>query len=236
MKMQESVELHADLRERAGKGAARAARRAGKVPGVVYGGKEAPKIINLDPREIQKGMDSGAFFATIYTLKVGDDSERVIPRDLQLHPVTGLAQHVDLLRVTSATRVTVEVACTFLNEEESPGLKRGGVLNVVRFAIEVICGVDDIPQGFDIDLTGLEIGDSVHASTLTLPSGVELTITDRDFTIATIAAPTVVAEEEAAEAAEGEEGEEGVEGEEGAEGAEGAEGESAEEGEKKDDE
>jgi large subunit ribosomal protein L25 len=234
MKMQESVELHADLRERAGKGAARAARRAGKVPGVVYGGKEAPKIINLDPREIQKGMDSGAFFATM--LKVGDDSERVIPRDLQLHPVKGLAQHVDLLRVTSATRVTVEVACTFLNEEESPGLKRGGVLNVVRFAIEVICGVDDIPQGFDIDLTGLEIGDSVHASTLTLPSGVELTITDRDFTIATIAAPTVVAEEEAAEAAEGEEGEEGVEGEEGAEGAEGAEGESAEEGEKKDDE
>ncbi len=234
--MQEAVELHAELRERAGKGAARAARRAGKVPGVVYGGKEAPKIINLDPRELQKGMDSGAFFATIYTLKVGDDSERVIPRDLQLHPIKGLPQHVDLLRVTSATRVTVEVPCTFLNEEESPGLKRGGVLNVVRFAIEVICGVDDIPQGFDIDLTGLEIGDSVHASTLTLPDGVELTITDRDFTIATIAAPTVVAEEEAAEGEEGEEGEEGVEGEEGAEGAEGAEGESEEEGEKKDDE
>jgi len=234
--MQEAVELHAELRERAGKGAARAARRAGKVPGVVYGGKEAPKIINLDPRELQKGMDSGAFFATIYTLKVGDDSERVIPRDLQLHPVKGQPQHVDLLRVTSATRVTVEVACTFLNEEESPGLKRGGVLNVVRFAIEVVCGVDDIPQGFDIDLTGLEIGDSVHASTLSLPDGVELTITDRDFTIATIAAPTVVAEEEAAEGEEGEEGEEGVEGEEGAEGAEGAEGESEEDGEKKDDE
>ncbi|MCG8547734.1 MAG: 50S ribosomal protein L25/general stress protein Ctc [Alphaproteobacteria bacterium] len=216
--------LNADARDRAGKGAARAARRAGRVPAVVYGGKQEPRLITLDPREIKRELEAGTFFSTIFDLKVEGDTERVIPRDLQVHPVKSHPQHVDLLRVTADTRITVDVPCHFLNEEESPGLKRGGVLNVVRFAIEVICGVDNIPQGFDFDLTGLDIGDSVHASAIALPDGVELTITDRDFTVATIAAPTVVAEEEAAEAAEGEEGEEGVEGEEGAEeGAEGAE-------------
>lgn len=233
--MAETNELTADLRERAGKGAARAARRAGKVPAVVYGGKKGPLMVNLDPREIKKNVDAGVFFSTIYQLKVGGDTERVIPRDIQLHPVKQFPEHVDLLRVTADTRITVEVPVQFLNEDESPGLKRGGVLNVVRYAIEINCGVDNIPQSFELDLTGLEIGDSLHSSALSLPDGVELTITDRDFTIATVAAPTVVAEEEAAEAAEGEEGEEGAaEGEEGAE-APAEEGGEAE-GEKKEDE
>lgn len=208
--MAETNELNADLRERTGKGAARAARRAGKVPAVVYGGKKSPVTVNLDPREIKKNVDAGVFFSTIYRLKVGGDTERVIPRDIQLHPVKQMPEHVDLLRVTADTRIAVEVPVQFLNEDDSPGLKRGGVLNVVRYAIEVSCGVDNIPQSFELDLGGLEIGDSVHASALNLPQGVELTITDRDFTIATVAAPTVVAEEKATGAAEGEEGEEGA--------------------------
>jgi len=223
--------MTAEPRDRAGKGAARATRRAGRVPAVVYGDKKDPILVSLDPRDVKKSVDSGSFFATIFDLQVDGKTERVIPRDLQVHPINQLPQHVDLLRVAADTKITVEVPCAFTNEEESPGLRRGGVLNVVRYAVEVHCGIDDIPQGFDIDLTGLDIGDSIHASTLSLPSGVELTITDRDFTIATVAAPTVVAEETAAEAAEGEEGEEGEEGAAPEEGAEGA----AEGGEKAED-
>jgi large subunit ribosomal protein L25 len=200
--MTENANLHAEVRERAGKGAARAVRRAGRVPGVVYGGKKEPLLVSLDPRDIRRGLDAGTFFATIYTLSVGKDTERVIPRDVHMHPVKPLPQHVDFMRVTSDTRITVDVPVHFLNEEECPGLKRGGVINVVRYNVEVVCGIDNIPQGFDIDLTGLDIGDSIHASKLVLPEGVRLTITDRDFTIATVAAPTVVSEEEtAAEAA-----------------------------------
>jgi len=229
--------MNAQPRDRAGKGAARAARRAGFVPAVVYGDKKDPRLINLNPAELRKSLESGAFFATVYSLKVGDATERVIPREVQMHPVKDVPQHVDFLRVAAHTRVTVEVPVNFINEEECEGLKRGGVLNVVRYGIEVLCGVDDIPQSFDIDLTGLDIGDSVHAGSLALPSGVELTITDRDFTIATVAAPTVVAEEEAeaAEAAEGEEAE-GVEGEEGAEAPAEGEAEGEGEGEKKEEE
>jgi len=221
--MSQSVDMSAEMRERAGKGAARAVRRAGRVPGVIYGGKEEPSLISVDPRDIRKGLDAGVFFSTIYNLKIGDETVRVIPRDLQMHPIKPLPEHVDFLRVSADTQITVEVTVHFLNEEECPGLKRGGVLNIVRHEVEVSCGVDNIPQGFDLDLTGLDIGDSLHASKLALPQGVELTITDRDFTIATIAAPTVVAEEEAeAEAAAAEEGEEAAaEGEEGAEEGEG---------------
>lgn len=228
--MSQSVDMNAEVRERAGKGAARAVRRAGRVPGVVYGGKQDPLLVSVDPRDIRKALEAGILFSTIYNLKVGSDSQRVIPRDVQMHPIKPLPQHVDFLRVSADTQITVDVPVHFLNEEESPGLKRGGVLNIVRHEVEVSCGVDNIPQGFDLDLTGLEIGDSIHASRLALPQGVELTITDRDFTIATIAAPTVVAEEDAeAEAAAAAEGEEGaVEGEEApAEGE--AEGEGGEE-------
>jgi len=228
--MSQSVDMNAEVRERAGKGAARAVRRAGRVPAVVYGGNQDPLLVSVDPRDIRKALEAGVLFSTIYNLKVGNDSERVIPRDVQMHPVKTMPQHVDFLRVSADTKITVEVTVHFLNEDESPGLKRGGVLNIVRHEVEVLCGIDNIPQGFDLDLTGLDIGDSIHASALALPAGVELTISDRDFTIATIAAPTVVAEEEAeAEAAAAAVGEEGAaEGEEGA--AEGeAEGEGGEE-------
>ena len=200
--------LAAELKERAGKGAARAVRRGGRVPAVIYGAKKDPVMISLDPRDVSREVNSGGFFATLFDIQVGKGKERVLPRDLQLHPVTDQPLHIDFLRVSAATEVTVEVPCVFINEEESPGLKRGGVLNVVRYEVEVVCRADAIPQQIAIDLTGLEIGDGVHISNVNLPDGVSPSITDRDFTIATVAAPTVVQEEEA----EGEEGE-AVEGE-----------------------
>ncbi len=204
--MNEANILEAEARDRVGKGAARATRRAGRVPSVIYGAKKDPKVISIDPLVLRKHLEAGTFFSTVFEVKINDDVERVLPRDVQLHPVTDIPQHVDLLRVTAATKVTVEVPCRFLNEDESEGLRRGGVLNVVRYAIEVLCAVDNIPQEVDVDLAGLDIGDSVHFSHVSLPDGVEPTISDRDFTIATIAAPTIVEEE-----TEGEEGEEDME-------------------------
>ncbi len=219
--------IAAQRRERAGKGPARAARRAGRVPGVIYGSKKDPSIVTLDPRELDRELKTGGFLATIYDVQVDQDKERVLPRDVQFDPVTDRPIHVDFLRVSAASSVTVQVPVNFLNEEESPGLKRGGLLNVVRHEIEMICRADAIPSSIDVDLTGLDIGDSVHISMITLPDGVAPTITDRDFTIATVAAPTVVQEEEEAE--EGVELEEGAEPEEGAEGEEKPKGEGAKE-------
>ena len=225
--MSVTVEMNAEVRDRAGKGAARAVRRAGRVPAVIYGGKKEPAIISLDPRDIIKGVESGEFFSTIYEIKLESGLERVLPRDLQVHPINDLPQHLDFLRVTAETRVTVEVPVNFLNEEESPGLKRGGVLNVVRYAVEVNCSAEDIPVSFDLDLAGLEIGDGLHSSSLILPTGVDLTITDRDFTIASVAAPTVV-EEETTETGDGEEGEIGEDGAESDDASEDASGDASE--------
>ncbi len=194
--MNEIVSIPAQTRERAGKGPARATRRAGLVPGVIYGAKKDPLTIALDPRDVIKGLKTGSFLATIYELDVNGKKERVLPRDVQFDPVTDNAIHVDFLRVSAATSVTVEVPVQFLNEEEAPGLKRGGLLNIVRHEIEMICRADAIPNQIEVDLTGLDIGDSVHISMVTLPDGVAPTITDRDFTIATIAAPTIAVEEE----------------------------------------
>ncbi len=205
--------IAAQRRERAGKGPARAARRAGRVPGVIYGAKKDPAMVTLDPRELDRELQTGTFLATVYDVQVEKDKERVLPRDVQFDPVTDRAIHVDFLRVSAATSVTVQVPVNFLNEEESPGLTRGGLLNVVRHEIEMSCRADAIPSAIEIDLTGLDIGDSIHISMITRPDGVAPTITDRDFTVATIAAPTVVQEDEEAEAEEGEELEEGVEGE-----------------------
>ena len=203
--------IAAERRERAGKGPARAARRAGRVPGVIYGAKKDPAMVTLDPRELDRELNTGGFMATIYDVQIEQNKERVLPRDVQFDPVTDRPIHVDFLRVSATTSVTVQVPVNFLNEEESPGLKRGGLLNVVRHEIEMICQADAIPSAVEVDLTGLDIGDSIHISMIPLPDGVAPTITDRDFTVATIAAPTVAQEEEEAE--EGEELEEGVEGE-----------------------
>jgi len=202
--MSEQTVISAEMRDRAGKGAARAVRRAGRVPAVIYGDKKDPVMISLEPRELRKQLHTGHFFSTVYSIEIaGGETLRALPRDAQFHPVRDETLHVDFLRVSKLTRTNVMVHCSFINEDDSPGLKRGGLLNVVRHEVEVICGVDNIPEEFELDLTGLDIGDSLHASALKLPEGVELTITDRDFTIATIAAPSVKSEEEeaAAEAA-----------------------------------
>lgn len=195
--MSEQSVISAEMRDRAGKGAARAVRRAGRVPAVIYGDKKDPMMISLEPRELRKKLHTGHFFSTVYSVEIaGGDKVRVLPRDVQFHPVKDETMHVDFLRVSKTTRTNVMVSCNFVNEDDSPGLTRGGMLNVVRHEVEVVCGVDDIPSEFNLDLTGLDIGDSIHASALKLPEGVELTITDRDFTIATIAAPTLKTEEE----------------------------------------
>lgn len=213
--MADITQLSASARPNAGKGAARAVRREGRVPAVIYGDKKDPETISLDFNTLTKLVNTGTFLSTLIEIEVEGKTTRVIPRDLQLDVVRDFPLHVDFLRLGKGAKIAVEVPCNFLNEEESPGLKQGGVLNVVRYTLELVCPATAIPESIDIDLTGLELGDGVHISSVTLPEGVTPTITDRDFTIATIATPAGLASSEA-EDEEGEEGEEG-EGEEGAE-------------------
>ncbi len=200
--------LAAELRERAGKGAARATRRAGRVPGVIYGNKQDPVLISVDPVALVKEMSQPGFFGHIYEVSVGSDTYKVLARDLQTHPINGVPTHIDFMRFSAKTRLAVEVTVEFANEDDCPGLKEGGVLNVVRHAVELMCSPESIPETIVADLAGLQIGDSVHISAIALPDGVEPTITDRDFTIATIAAPTVISDTDEDEGEEGE-GEEG---------------------------
>ena len=213
--MAETIELKAAVRESAGKGAARAIRRQGRVPAVIYGEKKSPETISLESRDLWQQIKTGTFLSTVFTIDLNGDKTRVIPRDLQLDPVRDFPVHVDFLRLGEGASITVEVPVSFINEEESPGLKRGGVLNIVRHAIEVLCPVDAIPERIEADLEGLEIGDSLHISAITLPEGVEPTITDRDFTVATIAGRAAEEEPEVEEDEELLEGEELPEGEEG---------------------
>ena len=214
--MAQAIQLQAEVRERAGKGAARATRRAGRIPAVIYGNKQDPVMISLEPIQLMKELNRPGFFSHIFEIDADGKKEKVLARDLQVHPVTDRPMHLDFMRFGATTRFNVDVPMHFSNHEESPGIKQGGVLNVVRHTVEFLCAPDKIPEQIEIDLTGLEIGDSVHISALTLPDGITPTITDRDFTIATIAAPTVAVADEAADeeaaaaaAAEGEaEGEE----------------------------
>jgi large subunit ribosomal protein L25 len=189
--MAESPQLSIELRERAGKGAARSTRRAGRVPGVIYGAKEEPVLISLDPRELTRELHKVGFFATLFNLKLDGSSHRVLPRDVQFDPVTDKPLHVDFMRVTGDSKVVVQVPVEFINEAKSPGLKRGGVLNIVRHEIELRCAVDAIPRTIVIDLEGLDIGDSIHISHVKLPDNVRPTI-ERDFTVASVAAPSAV--------------------------------------------
>jgi len=222
--MADYMTLAAQARPRAGKGTARSTRREGRVPAVIYGNNEDPVLVTVERRTLEQELQKPGFFTRLMDVAVDGANHRVLARDLQLHPVTDAPMHVDFLRYSADRKLSVEIPVTFANEEDCPGLRVGGVLNVVRHTVEVLCTADRIPEGFSLDLTGLEIGDSVHASAVTLPDGVEFAISDRDFTIVTIASPTLIPVEEEEEAIEGVEGE-GVEGEEGEEGAEGAEGE-----------
>ncbi|UUP16348.1 50S ribosomal protein L25/general stress protein Ctc [Nitratireductor thuwali] len=206
----QSYELKAEARERVGKGSARAIRRNGMVPAVIYGEKEAPLTIALPYKDVTKKIHGGGFMTTIATIDVDGKKIQVLPKDYQLDPVRDFTMHIDFLRIGKNTIVTVNVPVHFTNEEASPGLKRGGVLNIVRHEVEFVCPATSIPEFIEVDLTGLDLGDSVHISAIKLPEGVEPTITDRDFTIATVAAPAGLksegAEEEEAEEAEEEEG------------------------------
>ena len=205
--MSENITLAAEIRERAGKGAARATRRAGRVPAVIYGDNKDPVMVSVAPIDLMKMARGGGFFSHVVDIEAGGTKHRVLPRDMQMHPLTDQPIHVDFLRVSASSVVTVEVQVEFLNEEKCPGLKKGGVLNIVRHAVEVLAKPDAIPETLQFDLATAEIGDTIHVSATTLPAGVELTITDRDFTVATIAAPTVVSEAEAEAEAEEESGE-----------------------------
>ncbi len=203
--MAQAHPLNAELRDRAGKGAARAVRREGRVPGVIYGNKQEPVLISLDPVDLMKEYSKAGFFSHVYEIAVGGDKYKVLARDLQTHPINDLPIHVDFMRFSAKTRLAVNVYVEFINEDTCPGLKEGGVLNVVRHEVELRCSPDNIPESLIADLSGLEIGDSLHISAITLPEGVEQTI-DRDFTVATIAAPTVFTEAEEGEDEDGEEG------------------------------
>ncbi len=206
--MAELTELKAVAREGTGKLANRALRAKKMVPGVVYGGGQDPANVALEYRRVWQHYQTGHFLSTVYLLDVDGKKERVIPRDVQVDPVKDLPIHVDFLRVSRSSRIDVEVPVQFLNEEASPGLKRGGVLNIVRHTIELSCPADAIPERITVDLTGLDIGDSVHISAIKLPEGIRPVIADRDFTIATIAgASAVKAEAAAAATAETPEGE-----------------------------
>jgi large subunit ribosomal protein L25 len=229
--MAEAIELKAWARQGSGKGGARAIRREGRVPGILYGDRAEPQTIAVDYRAITQQLHTGHFQSTVFVLDVEGKKTRVIPRAVQLDPVRDFPIHVDFLRLGKDALVTVEVPVRFLNEAASPGLKRGGVLNIVRHEIPVRCPADAIPDHFEVDLTGLEIGDSVHISAVKLPEGVRPTITERDFTVATIVGRA--AEEEVAPAVAAAEA---VPGAEGAEAAEPAEAAAAEDKEKPKDE
>lgn len=189
------IEIKASARPRSGKGAARTARREGRVPAVIYGAKTEPVGITVDFNELWKTLNRGRFLATIFDIDIDGKKTRVIPREFQLDPVKDVPVHVDFLRVTPESRIRVRVPARFINEAASPGLKRGGVLNIVRREIEVYCPPDVIPEAFEFDLTGLEIGRSIHISSIQMPDRVRPTIGDRDFTVATVAGALTKEEE-----------------------------------------
>ncbi len=188
--MSDTLTLPAETRDRAGKGASRALRREGRVPAVVYGGKEEPLSIHVELKELTRQLGTGHFFNSVVDIEVGGKKFRTLPKDVAFHPVTERALHVDFFRLSKDSMVHVAVPVIFINEELSPGLKRGGVLNIVRHELELVCEADKIPDDINIDVTGFDLGDSIHISHVTLPAGSTSAITDRDFTIATIIAPS----------------------------------------------
>ena len=199
--MAEIHQISAELRAGKGTGAAREVRRQARVPGIVYGGEEEPMAISVQRRELDKALLRGGFLNTVYQLELDGKSIRVLPRDVQHHVVSDAPLHVDFMRLSKDARVTVMVPVHFINQDKSRGLSLGGVLNVVRHEVELSCSADLIPEFLEVDLEGREVGDSIHISAVKLPEGARPTITDRDFTVATVAAPTVQAEEKPAEGA-----------------------------------
>ncbi|WP_438730741.1 50S ribosomal protein L25/general stress protein Ctc [Parasphingorhabdus sp. DH2-15] len=218
--MSDQLTLSAEQREKAGKGASRALRREGRVPAVIYGNKEDPALLHVEERELNKLLGTGHFMNSLIMVEVDGKAVRTLPKDVAFHPVTDRPLHVDFLRLSKDATVDVSVPVIFVNEDASPGLKRGGVLNVVRHELELVCDASRIPDEIEIDVTGLDVGDSIHISSVKLPEGSESAITDRDYTIATVVAPSAL------KRADGEASAEAGEGEEAAEGGEATDGDS----------
>ncbi|MFM5955412.1 MAG: 50S ribosomal protein L25/general stress protein Ctc [Novosphingobium sp.] len=194
--MSDTLTLPAETRAQAGKGASRALRREGRVPAVVYGNNEAPASIHVEEKELVRQLGTGHFFNSIVEIVVGGQTVRTLPKDVAFHPVNDRPLHADFLRISKDHKVHVNVPVHFANEAASPGLKRGGVLNIVRHELDLICDPERIPDEISIDVTGLEVGASIHISHVSLPEGATSAITDRDFTIATIVAPSGLRSEE----------------------------------------
>lgn len=193
--MSEAMKLAASVRERAGKGASRAVRLTGRVPAVIYGLKQPAVTIHVPEKELTRQLHTGHFMNSVVELEIDGKVERTLPRDVQFHPVTDRPIHVDFLRLAGDAVIAVNVPVHFVDEDKSPGIKRGAVLNIVRHEIELNCPSNAIPDQLNVSLAGTDVGDSIHISALTLPEGVTPTI-DRDFTIATLVAPSALKSEE----------------------------------------
>jgi large subunit ribosomal protein L25 len=194
--MSEQLTLTAETRDRAGKGASRELRNSGRVPAVVYGANQEPLSIHVEEKLLAKMLSTGHFMNSVVMIDAGGKTTRTLPKDVQFHPVTSRPVHVDFLRIGEHSKVTVNVPVRFTDEEESPGIKRGAVLNIVKHEIELVCDASEIADDIEISLKGLDVGDSIHISNVTLPKGATATITDRDFTIATIVAPSALKSDE----------------------------------------
>ena len=222
--MSEQLTLPAEARDRAGKGASRELRRGGRVPAVVYGQKAEPLSIHVEEKLLSKMLSSGHFMNSVVMVDVAGKPTRTLPKAVDFHPVTSRPIHVDFLRISEHTQVNVAVPMRFDNEDASPGLKRGGVLNVVVHELEIVCDAAHIPSEIHIPLDGLEIGDTIHISQVKLPEGVKPANEEEDFTVATIVAPSAMkAEEEEAAPADAVPTVEGEEAEGEGEAAEGGE-------------
>jgi large subunit ribosomal protein L25 len=196
--------LSAETRNGAGKGASRELRRQNRVPAVIYGNKQEPELIHVEEKALIKLLMTGHFSNSVVEIELGGKKQITIPKDVAFHPVSDRPMHVDFLRIVKGAKVDVEVPVMFVNEGASPGLKRGGVLNIVRHELELICENDKIPDDIQIDVSGFDIGDSIHISNVKLPKGSESKITDRDFTIATIVAPSALKSSDGDTTVEGE--------------------------------
>lgn len=190
--MSDQLTLSAETRDRAGKGASRALRREGRVPAVIYGNKEEPVSIHIEEKGLVKQLQTGHFMNSVFMIEVGGKTVRTLPKDVAFHPVTDRPIHVDFLRISEHAKIHVNVPVVFVDEEASPGIKRGGVLNIVRHELDLICDAAEIPDQIEISLKGFDVGDSIHISAVNLPKGVESGIADRDFTIATLVAPSAL--------------------------------------------
>jgi large subunit ribosomal protein L25 len=195
--MSEQLTLPAESRDRAGKGASRELRRSGRVPAVIYGDKKEALSIHVEEKLLTRMLSTGHFMNSVIMVDAGGTPHRTLPKDVQFHPVSSRPIHVDFLRIGAHSQVHVNVPVHFIDEELSPGIKRGGVLNLVRHDLELVCDASEIPEQIEISLKGLDVGDSIHISNVTLPKGAKSAIDDRDFTIATIVAPSALKSEEA---------------------------------------